>query len=55
MTREKPCQHCGNIFRKDAHLSGAQWASRMFCSKTCAGKVLTIKNQSRRETSEIRA
>lgn len=56
MTRQKPCTRCGQMFRKQVHISHKQFDSRLFCSRRCAGEVTAIRHAARREqTAEARA
>lgn len=41
----KPCERCGKAFNRPAAPSTAQWESRRFCSKHCAGMRRRAKDE----------
>ena len=44
MTDIKKCAACGNEFFKQKHLSPAEWARRVCCSRSCAARLATVRN-----------
>lgn len=54
MTRasEKPCSHCGEVFKRDPRNTWAYWGRAKYCSQSCAGAARKLELAAKRPSIE---